>query len=464
MAPDAGTPRTPLRKRIGQPPVITAPGPTSFDMLKALTRIRNDQLGFMTETREKYGDVVQFPVPNTTAYMISHPDDVDHVMRVHARSYGKDTIQYRSLQLVTGEGLLAADTGPWRRQRRLVQPAFHHEAIAGVADHVRLATTHLLDEWDQMPDGSVVDFDAAMKHTALEVVGRSLFSTDLSGDAERIADATMDGLDVIVARARNPIVFPQWMPTRRNRQLERCLTTLDTSVAAMVAERQQNGPRTPPDMLDLLLGASDGDDHFTVSQVRDQVVTFLVAGHETVANNLVWSWWHLANNPDVFAALRAEVDEVCGDRFPTLADYPKLVWARAIVDESLRLNPPGWVVSRKNDEADELRGYEIPANSLLIISPWVIQRHPDFWSEPDRFDPTRFLPENAERLPRGSYLPFGTGPRQCIGRDFALFEAVLLLAAVSARYDVEPGPREPVLQPLVTLGPADGMLLRVRRR
>jgi cytochrome P450 len=454
----------PARKRPGQPPVITAPGPSSFDMLKALPRIRNDQLGFMTETRERYGDVVQFPVPNTTAYMISHPDDVDHVMRVHARTYGKDTIQYRSLQLVTGEGLLAADTGPWRRQRRLVQPAFHHEAVAGVADHVQNATHRLLGEWDQLPDGTVVDFDAAMKHTALDVVGHALFGTDLSGDAERIADATMDGLDVIVARARNPIVFPQWIPTRRNRQLERCLTTLDTSVAAMVADRQENGPRTPPDMLDLLLGATDGDDRFTVQQVRDQVVTFLVAGHETVANNLVWTWWHLANNPDAFATLQAEIDAVLDGRFPTLADYPNLTYTRAVIDESLRLNPPGWVVSRKNEEPDQLRGHEIPANSLLIISPWVIHRHPDFWTEPDTFDPTRFLPENAERLARGSYLPFGTGPRQCIGRDFALYEAVLMLAGIAQRYNVSPGPREPRLQPLVTLGPADGLLLHVARR
>ncbi len=433
-------------------------------MLKALPRIRTDQLGFMTDTREKYGDVVQFPVPNTTAYMISHPDDVDHVMRTHARTYGKDTIQYRSLQLVTGEGLLAADTGPWRRQRRLVQPSFHHEAIAGVADHVHTATQRLLEQWDQLPDGMVVDFDAAMKHAALEVVGRALFGTDLSGDAERIADATMDGLDVIVARARNPIVFPRWLPTRRNRQLERCLTTLDTSVAAMVAERAETGPRTPPDMLDLLLGASDGDDRFTVQQVRDQVVTFLVAGHETVANNLVWTWWHLASNPDVLAQVQAEADTVLGGRTPTLADYAELSYARAVIDEALRLNPPGWVVSRKNDEPDELHGYEIPAESLLIISPWVIQRHPDFWDRPTEFDPTRFLPGNAERLARGSYLPFGTGPRQCIGRDFALFEAVLMLAGIAQRYSVVPGPRPPVLEPLVTLGPADGLLLRLQRR
>jgi len=433
-------------------------------MLKALPRIRNDQLGFMTDTRAAYGDVVQFPVPNTTAYMISHPDDVDHVMRVHARTYGKDTIQYRSLQLVTGEGLLAADTGPWRRQRRLVQPAFHHEAVAGVADHVRIATDHLLAQWDQLPDGSVVDFDAAMKHTALETVGRALFSTDLSGDAERLAAATMDGLDVIVARARNPIVFPQWLPTRRNRQLARCLTALDESVAAMVAERQVNGPRTPPDMLDLLLGATDGDDRFTVSQVRDQVVTFLVAGHETVANNLVWTWWHLASHPDVQQQVRAEADAVLAGRFPTLADYANLTYARAVIDESLRLNPPGWVVSRKNDEPDQLRGYEIPAGSLLIVSPYVIHRHPDFWDRPEQFDPTRFLPATTQRPTPGMYLPFGTGPRQCIGRDFALYEAVLMLAAIVQRYEVVSGPREPVLQPLVTLGPADGLLLQIVRR
>ena len=452
------------RKRLGQPPVITAPGPTSADMLRALPRIRNDQLGFMTEMRETYGDVVQFPVPNTTAYMISHPDDVDHVMRVHARSYGKDTIQYRALQLVTGEGLLAADTEPWRRQRRLVQPAFHHEAITGVVDHVHIATQRLLASWDQLPDRSVVDFDAAMKHTALEVVGRALFGTDLSGDAERIADATMDGLEVIVARARNPIVFPQWLPTRRNRQLQRCLTTLDTSVAAMVAERQEVGPRTPPDMLDLLIGAHDDGDRFTVAQVRDQVVTFLVAGHETVANNLVWTWWQLAKNAAAQAAVQAEVDAVLGGRSPELADYNSLPYTRAVIDESLRLNPPGWVVSRKNDDADELRGHEIPSDSLLIISPWVIQRHPDFWSRPEEFDPTRFLPENAVRVPRGAYLPFGTGPRQCIGRDFALLEAVLVLATIAQRYSVTMGPRTPRLAPLVTLGPADGMLLHLVRR
>jgi cytochrome P450 len=450
-------------------------------MFRNLLRVRKAPAEFLVETRQKYGDIVQFPVPTVPVYYISHPDDVDHVLRVNARNYGKRTIQYQNLALVTGDGLLAVDTPGWRRQRRLVQPAFHHEAIARVGNDTAVVTNRLLAKWGESPNGHVIDADDEMMHAGLEVVSRSLFGTDLAGDVEATAQATLDALDVVVARARTPIAPPPWVPSPLNRKMVKALAQLDTAVGRILAERKgKAGVDREPDMLDLLIAANApadeesnaladeksnaaAGDQFSEQELRDQIVTFLVAGHETVASSLTWTWWLIASHPHVQKKILAEVDEKLGGRVPQVSDAQSLIYLRAVVDEALRLYPPGWVISRRSDEPDVLGGVEVPGGSVVIISPWATHRHPAAWHDASTFDPTRFLPE-APAPKRGAYIPFGLGPRLCIGKDFALLESVLLIARVMQFYSVATAGAPPRTKALVMARPAGGLPIRLNRR
>jgi len=452
-------------RRVGRV-TINAPGPSTAQMFRDLLRARSAPADYLVQTQQRYGDIVQFPVPTMPVYLISHPRDVDQVLRINARGYGKRTIQYRNLALVTGDGLLAVDTPGWRRQRRLVQPAFHHEAIARVGTDTALVTDRMIERWRCLPDGAVIDADAEMMHAGLEIVCRSLFGTDLAGDVEATAQATLDALDVVVARARTPIAPPAWVPSPLNRTMARALRQLDGAVGRILRERSgEPGIDRQPDMLDLLIAARDeeGDAPFTEEELRDQIVTFLVAGHETVASSLTWTWWLLAAHPAVRAQAHAEVAAALGGAIPEVADLPRLPYLRAVVDEALRLHPPGWVISRRADAADTVGGVAIPEGSVLIISPWTTHRHPAAWADAERFDPDRFLP-GAPPPVRGGYLPFGSGPRLCIGKDFALWESVLLIARVLQAFDVEPAGPPPRTRALVMARPDGGLPIRLVRR
>ena len=453
-----------------RPLPITAPGPSGAMMLRSVARIRRDPLAFLAEVRAEHGGVAQFPIPRPATYLVSDPDAVRRVLVTNARAYGKRTMQYTTLALVTGEGLLAADTETWRRHRPVVQPAFHHEAVARVAEHVGTAADRLDREWTgPVAAGQVVDVEDALLRLGLDVVGRVLFGTDLGADARRLAAATVQALDVVVGRVRMPIAAPSWVPTPGNLRLAAALRRLDTAVTAMLAERQRRplpDGSPPRDLLDLLTAGALGP-----PEIRDEIVTFIVAGHETVAAALTWAWYLLARNPDAAARLRAEVDAVLAERDTplTYADLARLPYTRAVLDETLRLYPPAWLLTRRAREADVLAGVQVPADALVIISPWVVHRDPGCWTEPTAFRPDRFLaaggrPTRPADVATG-YLPFGAGPRQCIGRDMALVEATLGLAALARRYEPATGELPSVAAtPMVTIRPVRGLRMRLRRR
>ena len=454
------------RKKLGKI-FLTAPGPTTRKMFSYLLRARKDPAGFLVDMQKKYGDVVQFPLPILPVYLVSHPEDVDRVMRVNARNYGKKTIQYDNLALVTGDGLLAADTPSWKRQRKLIQPAFHHEAIMRVGPDTVLVTDRMLNKWQKLSDNSVIDIDDDMMHAALEIVGRSLFGTDLAGDVEKTAQATLDALDIIVARARTPITFPKWIPTRNNRKLAKALKQLNSAVSRILEERKkistELGKDRQVDMLDLLLAAHDDEGALNSQELRDQIVTFIVAGHETVASSLTWTWWLLGSHQDIQRKVQQEVDEVLNGREPNVKDVENLKYTKAVVDEALRIFPPGWVVSRRALEKDNLGGYEIPENAVIIISPWTTHRHPASWTNSENFEPERFLPD-APTPEKGTYLPFGIGPRMCIGKDFALLESVLLIARVAQSWNLKPAGQTPIPKALVMVRPEGGLPMFIERR
>jgi cytochrome P450 len=433
-------------------------------MLRAFGAIRRDPLAFLDRVRAEHGDVVQFPIPVPPTYLVNDPAAVRRVLQGNHQAYGKRTRQYTSLSLVTGEGLLTADTEVWRERRRLVQPAFHHSTIEAVGGQVARAAGALAGRWSALPPGSVVDVDAAMMVATLEVVGAALFGADLTADADVLTAATVSALDLVVARARAPWTPPLAVPTPGNLAMRAALRRLDGAVDRMVADRRrQGGPERsgrPADMLDLLLAGGVLDDR----AVRDEVVTFVVAGHETVASALTWAWHLLSQAPDVDAALAAEAAAVLGDRPVAVADLPRLPLARQVVDETLRLFPPAWLITRKARQPDVLAGHEIPAGALVIVSPWLVHRHHSAWADPERFDPARFAGP-LDPVRRGAYLPFGAGPRMCIGKDFALVEATLLLASLSREFALRPAPGGHVRPvPLVTVRPEGGLPMVVERR
>ena len=391
---------------------LTAPGPSGLDMLRGAPSMIRDPLGFLGQQWRAHGDVAQFPIPNPPTYLVNHPDAVDRVLRANHKNYGKDTLQYRRLSLLTGFGLLTADTDLWRTQRPVVQPAFGADLAPAVEKATHAACARI--DW---ADG-VRDVDADILRITLEVVGEVLFGADLTGDAADLAEATLSGLEVVVKKS-SPLSAPLWMPTPNNRQLAAAKARLDRAVRELTAAPAPEGT--------LLRLLQEGANPQTV---RDQVVTFLVAGHETVASGLAWSLYLLAQHP---------TDASSADVF----------------DEALRLYPPAWLITRQSLGPDELGGIEVPANALIIMSPYWLHRHPAAWDDAEQFRPGR-------PVPRTGYVPFGAGPRLCIGRGMSLVEAPIILDHLRERYRFGIV-REVRMKPEVTIRPVGGMPLRVSR-
>ncbi|MBP7690780.1 MAG: cytochrome P450 [Anaerolineales bacterium] len=446
----------------------TAPGPSSSTLLRQIQTIQRDPLSFLTACARQYGPLVRFPIGNLAVFAVNAPELVKHVLQDNHRNYGKNTIQFNTLAMVTGRGLLTSDGGFWLRQRRLLQPAFHRQRLAGFGCAMTAAAEQLLAEWDARPaDTAPLDVDAAMMTTTLAIVGRTLFNADLRVEAADLVPAVLTALDFIVYRAQTPLAWPLVVPTPRNLRFQAARRRLEAAVSRLNADRRAflaGGGAPPDDLLQMLLDArDDAGQPMTERQLRDELITLIIAGHETVASALTWTWHLLAQNPLAEARLRAELATVLAGRAPTPDDLPRLPYTRAVFEEALRLYPPAWLITRQALGPDTLAGHAIPAGALLIISPYVIQRRPEVWPDPEAFQPERFL-EGAPDTPRFGYLPFGGGPRQCIGNGFALLEGTLILAMVAQRYQLRPAPGSAVrVDALVTLRPHDGLWMTVRQ-
>ena len=433
----------------------SALGPDLRDLLNELTTLRDDPLRFFVDLADRYGDLVRMPFgAKRFAFVVSGPEHVQHILQDQARRYSKDTFQYTTLSLVTGQGLLTSDGAFWLRQRRLMQPAFHREQLAGFAASMRAAAERLADRWSALPDGTVVDVDGAMLATSLEIVGDTLFSANLQDSAPELVAAVITALDHVIARSRNPVWPPAWLPTAANRAFRAAVGTLDEAVARLVAERRAGPAR--PDLLQMLLDARDDDGQpMNERQLRDELVTLLVAGHETVASALTWAWALLAQHP-------AAAERVAAEATADGLDPRALPFTAAVFDEALRLYPPAWLITRKAIADDALGDTAVPMGSLVIISPYVAQRRADRWPEPEAFRPERFIDAAPQRF---AYLPFGAGPRLCIGQGFARIEGTLILSALARRLRLDLTPAGvPAVEPLVTLRPHGGLKLRVSPR
>ena len=438
------------------------PGPRGRAALEGLRELRQSPLTFLCRVAAQYGDLVRYPVGPWEFYVATHPDHVGRVLQENQRAYSKDTFQYNLLKTVTGNGLLTSDGAFWLRQRRLAQPAFHHRRVEALDALITAATVDMLEDWERAAArAEPIDVTAAMMQVALRIVGQALFSIDIREEADALAQAVLVVLDHIVERARTLGLAPDWLPTARNRCFRDALNALDRVVYATIAQRRRAGGGNH-DLLAMLLAARDEETGEGMSdrQVRDEVMTLLIAGHETVASALAWTWYLLAQAPEVERKLHAEVDAVLGGRPPSATDLPRLAYTRQVFEEALRLYPPAWIITRKTLAADTLGGYHIPAGALVILSPYVTQRRPDLWEGPETFDPERFAPARAAGRPRFAYFPFGGGARLCIGNYFALVEAQLIIASVAQRFRLRLAPDQVVEpEPSVTLRPRHGLLM-----
>lgn len=436
------------------------PGPRGLPWLGSFLEARRDILGLLERSVERYGPTVRFRMGPFHLVLVNRPEDVRHVLVQNRDNYRKSP-SYEILREVLGNGLVTSEGDFWRRQRKLAQPAFHHQSLAGFADTMGRLAAELADDWTRAP--GVRDMHGEMMHVTLRIVGHTLMSTELGDDAGDIRDS----LDVVLKLANEIETFlflPRWLPTPGKIRARRAIETLDRIVYRMIAERRRAAdPGT--DLLGMLMAATDGAEQMTDQQLRDELMTLVLAGHETTANALTFTLWLLARHPEINERLRAELDEVIGDRPPTVADLKSLPYTEQVIKESMRIYPPVWMIERIAGSDDELGGYRVPKGHLIGVSPWTLHRDPDVWPDPERFDPGRFTEKACAGRNRYSYLPFGGGQRTCIGNAFAMMEAKILLATFASRCDIELADKRAIeLEPSITLRPKRGLRLAISPR
>lgn len=440
------------------------PGPRGPENVRLLLDGRRPLQAFW-ELHRRFGDIARAGVPPMRYTALFHPEGAEHVLAHNHKNYRKGLINAQ-FKVLDGEGLVTSEGAFWQRQRRLAQPAFHRQRLAALGGVMTDAAAGLVERWRPYArDGRPFDPERDMMRLTLQVAGLALFGTDVSDDAGRISPAVDVARDYITWRFYRPWA-PVWLPTPLTRRFHRARALLDRVVYGIIRERRLGG-EDHGDLLSMLMLARDEDtgEGMDDTQLRDEVMTMLMAGHESTAVTLTWLWHVLGRYPEVQARVREEVDRVLGGRPPSAADVPALPYCRMVLEETLRLYPVVWGMAREAIEEDEIGGYRIPAGSTVTLCQYITHRRPDLWEDPERFDPERFSPERSEGRPRFAWFPFGGGPRGCIGLHFAMMEAQVVLAAVVQQYQVELASDGPVeLEPLLSLRAKHGLPVRLRAR
>jgi cytochrome P450 len=437
-------------------------GPLTFRQFLALVR-DNTLATYPPEAFDE--DIITGRLLWRRRYIINEPSGIRHVLLDNAANYRKSELTRRLLEPGLGRGLLTSEGETWRRHRRIMAPAFDRRSIESYAPVITAVTRDLLARWDALPEASEVDVAAAMMHTTLHIISRAMFSAN----SDEIVDVVERGVGRYQTTVR-PGLFdllglPAWLANLFSRRRGAVFDEFDSAVDELIASRADGSSHGPnaKDLLARLVAARDAETGATMTakEVRDEVVTIFMAGHETTAQALTWTWYLLALHPAVEVKLHAEIGAVLGDRAPHYDDIAELAYTRMVIQESMRLYPPAHTMAREPIAADEILGSRIAAGSIVLISPWLLHRKASLWPEPHRFNPERF----AAEPPRYSYIPFGAGQRICIGATFAMTEAILILAMIAQRYRLRLKSAHPIEpQGLITLRPRYGMPMTLERR
>jgi cytochrome P450 len=442
-------------------------GPQGNWLFGCVRDLQGDPLNFYKQTWQTYGDYARIRAfPGIYVYLLIDPEAVEHVLLKNHKNYRKPDFFNKTVSLLAGNGILSSEGDFWLRQRRLSQPAFLRSRVAAFGPHMVTATDLFIQEWEKAEFGHALDIVPEMMRLALRIASTSLFSTDISGEADAIGRAFRVAFAQIGDKMSGRTRVPLWVPTRRNREFRESKALLDRVVLELIESRRRN-PTVTNDVLDMLLAAQDNESGtgMTDQQLRDEVITLITAGHESVGAAWSWAWHLLAQHPKIQEDLHDEAKGRLGGRTPTPDDLPHLPLATAVFEETMRLYPPAWGQPRETIAADEINGYSLPGKAIVTLSQWITHRHPRFWNDPDRFDPQRFLPPGDPRRPKMAYFPFGGGPRMCIGNHFAMIEGPLVLAALAQRFHLTPVPGHTVIpDPTFTLRPKTGVQVIVRKR
>ncbi len=427
---------------------------------------RRDPLGLFMRQSE-LGPLSSFRILWIRAYCLNHPDLVKHVFIDNAQNYwkGKTT---QLLRPVLGNGLLLAEGETWLQNRRLAQPAFHKERLGALLGMFAQTTGQMLDRWQPHADaGTPFDIAAEMMSVAMSLVAQALFGFDISTHTAGVSEALTFALEEINRRLLAFNLITPRLPTKRKRQFEEAIAVLDRTVYAIIGARRKEGPGKHSDLLAMLMEAQDRDNGEVMSdrQVSDEVMTAFLAGHETTANGLSWLWTLLGQHPEAADRLHREVDAVLQGRPLALDDLGKLEQVTWAFEEAMRLYPPAWFIMRQAKKADVIGGHPIAPGAVVLVSPYVLHRRPEFWERPEAFEPDRFSPQRSVGRPKLAYMPFGAGQRMCIGNNLAMMEAQVILSMVLQRFRVRPVPGQIVDPwPLVTLRPRNGVQVTVESR
>lgn len=444
----------------------TPHGPKAKIPLGHLRAFAADSTGFLLHVASDYPRLAYFRLGPYRVYLVSDPDLIQDVLITQKDKIHKGKLDKQILSKFLGRGILTSDGDFHRQQRKLVQPAFHSKRIENYAQVMVEYTERLMNEWDE---GAAVNMEHAMTELTLHIVAKTLFDAEVTdGQAvEQVGEAIINLQHISNAEYKTGISIPQWLPTPRNRKRGRAVAALDNLLLPIIEERRKSN-EDKGDLLSMLLLAQDEQTGGGMSdqQVRDEAVTLFAAGHETTSNALTWTWYLLSQHPTVEAKLHEELDRVLAGRTPTLADLKHLPYVEMVIKEAMRLYPPAWILNgRTPAEPTSVDGYPIQPGSFIWISPYVMHHLPQYFPQPKQFQPERWTADFEKALPRYAYLPFGGGPRVCIGNSFALMEARLIVATIAQRYRFSLAREQRIgLNPLITLSPKYGMQMQAQRR
>ena len=437
------------------------PGPKPHFLIGNMPLAARDPLAMFSRWKGEYGDIFYYRAAWIHVYFFNHPDLIESVLIRHQQNLLKDHVVQNS-RWFFGDGLLTSEGENWKRQRRLIQPAFHRERIASYAEIMTDYTAHMLTAWR---DGAVLDVHQEMMNLTLRIVVRCLFNVEAEETHSISAALNVMMRNSVGVRLLLP-PFVRQLPLPGMLEVRRAVKRLNETVYGIIAARRMQTHEDSGDLLSLLMQARDEDGScMTDRQLRDEVLTFLLAGHETTALALSWAWHLLSNNSQAVAKLEYELYSVLGGRLPTACDLPQLTYTEAVIKEAMRLYPPAWSIAREVKQPFEAGGYLIPEHANVVMSQWIMHRDRRFFSEPEEFQPNRWMTGSCQKLPRFAYFPFGGGPRQCIGAGFAMMEAVLLLATIASQFRMQAVENHPIVPvPSFTLRPKHGIRIVLTKR
>jgi len=446
-----------------------APMPPGHWLLGHLKQRRRDPLRLFSTSQQMLGDVVRYRMGYIYVEQFTHPDQVRHVLVDAKDIYVKGEI-WDKLKPLVGNGIVTADGGDWKRQRRLAQPVFQHARLEPICVTMTEAIADVLEGWHASDEGKkTIALFSELRKLTLTVVIRALFGTELDQQLPAVAGSFVDALEVINRRIISPTPYLPWLyrvPTPDNLAFHRANNYLKTVVEEIIRRRQIAGESASTDLLGLIMAAQLAEENqITPRLLRDEVMTLLLAGFETSATTMTWAMCLLQRHPEAWSRMVTEVDLALGGRTPGYGDLAALPYTRAVIEETLRLRPAVWAIPRMATRTDEVQGFRVPQGDIVVLVPYVTHRHPDFWADPEKFQPTRFLPPSRAEISRWAYFPFGAGQRKCLGMDFALMEAQLTLAMIAQRYRLKLVDQLDVLpDPYVTLRPTGEVPMLVSQR